>query len=79
MKDSMLPPVGLMVLLRLQVGLSLNCTPKIGITQIKSSTEYHLKQTETCWHTHIVPKGKPLDSHIVGYKCLIHPDTPTNI
>ena len=39
----------------------------------------HLEHERTSWHGPISPKGKPLDTHMLGWKNLIHPNTPTMI
>ena len=82
---SMLPPAWIMVFFYFRVGLSL-CNPETGITRVRGPwrllppfTGEHLARAQISWFAPISLKGKPLGSHMVGWKYLVHPDTPTMI
>ena len=82
----MLPPVWIMVLTHLEVGLNLNVFhkqtsqelggPRRPLTPFKGE---HLERARTA-NVHLInPKGKPLCSHMSEWKNPVHPDTPIMI
>ena len=57
---------------------SLYVVSKHALQELEGKGE-HLEGTRTSWSTSISPRGKPLGSHMVSWKYLAHPKTPTMI
>ena len=77
----MLPPAWIMVLLHFWVGLSLYVIPEGALQELERPQQLlppppFLSKVNTLWTSWPAPKGKPLGSHMVGWK---YPDTSTMI
>ena len=83
---SMLPPAWIMVLRHFQVGLNWYVILKWALRELEGSQRLlppfegeHLERARTSWPTPISPKGKPLGSHMIGWKYSFYPNTPNII
>ena len=81
----MLPPVWIMVLVHLWVGLSLRI-PQHASWELEGPSRllppFKGEHLERCGQADLhlfAPKGKPLRSHVIRWKYAVHLDTPTMI
>ena len=86
-KTLMLSPMWIMVLLHFFTLCKSACSPKMGITRIigplKTTASFRRWRPWTGAgqaHQHLSPpRAKPISSHMVGWKCVVHQGPPTMI
>ena len=76
---TMLPPAWIMVLLHFRVCRRVHVIPKQAEGSwrlLPTSKGENLEQAQTSWLAPLFPKGKPLGSHMVSWKYMVHPNNP---